>query len=128
MIKAKESQGLFDYTCEQTTYTLGNGKLMNNQHSLDLNICKWVKAYPFQNSDFYPAVNDEKSLLNMSTYLISDCIETLTFFFHSGTAKFTLTCKTKSGKIGTQRIPEEATLKCKSSIDTENKVGYYSCS
>ena len=32
MIKAKESQGLFDYTCEQT-HTLGNGKFMNNQHT-----------------------------------------------------------------------------------------------
>ena len=31
MIKAKESQGLFDYTCEQS-HTFVNGKFMNNQH------------------------------------------------------------------------------------------------
>ena len=54
--------------------------------------------------------------------------KSLTFFFHSGTANFTLTCKAKSGNVGTQRIPEEATFKCKSSNDTENKVSYYSCS
>ena len=29
MIKAKDSQGLFDYTCEQTQVY---GKFMNNQH------------------------------------------------------------------------------------------------
>ena len=75
MIKAKDSQGLFDYTCEQTNHTLRDGKFMNNQHiyiyinitsaklkSLDLNIWKCVKQYPFQNSDFYPAVNNEKSV------------------------------------------------------------------
>ena len=134
MIKAKDSQGLFDYTCE-----LGDGKFMNNQHiyinitsaklkSLDLNICKCIKQYPFQNSDFYPAVNNEKSLLKLSTYLITDHIQSLTFFFRSGPANFTLTCKAKSGNVGTQRIPEEATLKCKSSRDVELKVSCHSCS
>ena len=60
MIKAKDSQGLFDYTCKQTNHTLRDGKFMNNQHiyinitsaklkSLDLNIWKCVKQYPFQN-------------------------------------------------------------------------------
>ena len=31
MIKAKESQGLFDYSCKQT-YQLINGKFMNNEN------------------------------------------------------------------------------------------------
>ena len=87
-----------------------------------------MKAYQFQDSEFYPAVNNEKSLLKLSKCSITDHIQSLTFFFHSGTANFTLTCKAKSGNVGTQRIPEEATLKCKSSNDTENKVSYYSCS
>ena len=37
-------------------------------------------------------------------------------------AKFTLTCKAKDGNAQTQLIPEEATLLCKSSSDTESKV------
>ena len=37
-------------------------------------------------------------------------------------AKFTLTCKVKDGSPQTQLIPEEATLLCKSSDDTESKV------
>ena len=32
MIKTKESQAVFDYSCKQT-YKLGNGKFMNNQHT-----------------------------------------------------------------------------------------------
>ena len=37
-------------------------------------------------------------------------------------AKITLTCKAKDGNAQTQLIPEEATLLCKSSSDTESKV------
>ena len=85
-----------------------------------------MKAYRFQDSEFYPAVNNEKSLLKLSKCSITDHIQSLTFFFHSGTANFTLTCKAKSGNVGTQRIPEEATLKCKSRSDAENKVSFYS--
>ena len=88
MIKAKESQGLFDYTCKQT-HTLGNGKFMNNQHinvtyeklkSLNVNICKCVKAYQFQESDFYPAVNNEISLLKLSKCLINDHFQKFNIF------------------------------------------------
>ena len=39
--------------------------------------------------------------------------------------KFTLTCRIKGGNVGTQLIPEEATLKCKSNSEAENKVSYY---
>ena len=37
-------------------------------------------------------------------------------------ATFTLNCKVKDGNPQTQLIPEEATLLCKSSKDTESKV------
>ena len=46
-------------------------------------------------------------------------------FFYSGIATFTLTCKAKGGNAGTQLIPEEASLKCKSNSEAENKVSYY---
>ena len=65
MIKTKESQGLFDYTCKQT-HQLSNGKFMNNQHDTyksQLVTSSKLKTldvdYHFQNSNFYPAVNDE---------------------------------------------------------------------
>ena len=48
--------------------------------------------------------------------------------FYLGTVKFTLTCKAKDADSGTQLIPEEASLKCKSNSEAENKVSYYCCS
>ena len=50
----------------------------------------------------YPAVNNEISLLKLSKCSITDHIQSLTFFFRSGPANFTLTCKAKSGNVGTQ--------------------------
>ena len=46
-------------------------------------------------------------------------------FFYLGIATFTLTCQAKGGNAGTQLIPEEASLKCKSNSEAENKVSYY---
>ena len=46
-------------------------------------------------------------------------------FLYSGIASFTLTCKSKSGNDGTILVHEEATLKCKSREDAENKVHMY---
>ena len=106
MIKAKESQGLFDYSCKQT-YRIINGKFMNNEN---------IHLDPALHCLDYCGFRD----LTINIYSVSNVYQQL--FFYSGIATFTLTCQAKGGNAGTQLIPEEASLKCKSNSEAENKV------
>ena len=59
---------------------------------------------------------------NATVYIhkANDWLKNLIFF--PGLANFKLICEAKSGKAGSQLIPDEATLQCKSSSEAENKV------
>ena len=57
-----------------------------------------------------------------ATVYIKPMIGSKIWFFFPGLANFKLICEAKSGKAGSQLIPDEATLQCKSSSEAENKV------
>ena len=142
MIKAKESQGLFDYNCKQTHKRV-NGKFMNrkNIHQIvEINYKRFfiMTKLLLPNSKLLMNIfeNEWKDIsFKIETFMPQQVMKNFfwncphvrsyqVLFFYLGIATFTLTCQAKGGNAGTQLIPEEASLKCKSSNEAENKVSF----